>query len=170
MHPLVTEKSPIGFNITIKLYHGTNSKFDKFNKDMAGSNTGYQDADNAFYLTANPMLAENYAIGAVGRNGGNRTILEFYISINNPKIYNRATDFYRDLDGHTENGSSLIEELKKDGMDSIIVREDMEEVVVFDSSNIKPCSNFTLDSKKEPKAERINLLNRKGKNEFEPSF
>lgn len=170
MHPLVTEKSPIGFNITIKLYHGTNSKFDKFSEEMAGSNTGYQDADSAFYLTANPMLAENYAIGAVGRNGGNRTVLEFHVSISNPKIYESATQFYRDLDGHKANGSSLIEALKKEGMDSIIVREDMEEVIVFDSANIKPCSSFEHKVEKEQKVEKKHAISRKMNNEFEPSF
>lgn len=151
MHPLVTEKSESGFNTTIKLYHGSNAKFDEFDKDMAGSNTGYQDADNGFYLTSNPMLAENYAIGAVGRNGGLKAVMEFHVSISNPKIYARSTDFYRDLDNHKANGSSLIEKLKEDGVDAIIVRADMEEVVIFEAKNIRACKLFKEVEKKDDK-------------------
>lgn len=144
MHPLLEDKNENGFNIKIKLYHGSNSKFDVFDKDKAGSNTGYQDADKGFYLTSNPMLAENYAIGAVGRNGGLKTVMEFYVSVSNPKIYSRATDFYRDLDTHKANGSSLVELLKEQGIDSIIVRDDMEEVIIFNSEKIKPVKDFKL--------------------------
>jgi hypothetical protein len=163
MHKLTETKDNSGFNTNIKLYHGSNNKFEAFDKELAGSNTGYQDADNGFYLTSNPMLAENYAVGAVGRNGGLKTVMEFYVSISNPKFYNRATDFYRELETHKANGTSLIELLKEEGMDSIIVREDMEEVIVFDSENIRPVKSFSFDeqSKNEPNKKLNSSLSKK---------
>jgi hypothetical protein len=116
------------------------------------------------------MLAENYAIGAVGRNGGNRTVLEFHVSISNPKIYESATQFYRDLDTYKANGSSLIEKLKEEGMDSIIVREDMEEVIVFDSKNIKACKLFNEIEKSLVKEKESLPTRKKVSNDVELTF
>lgn len=170
MHPLLQNKLPNGFNAIIRLFHGTNGKFKRFDIDMAGSNTGYQDADKGFYLTASEPLAECYAVGCVGRSGGDKTILEFCVRIENPVIFKRSTDFYRELDLHKLAGSSLIADLKEKGCDSIIVRDDMEEVIVFDADNILAAESLELVNATEQSKPRISRNTVKSCDESAMSF
>lgn len=118
----------------VVLYHGSNCDFQGFEQEKLGRNTGYVGADSGAFLTSKRNLAEMYAQGAVGSNGGEVTVMEFEVSLNNAKYYDSSTEYYRELDAL---GDKWAVELKEQGYDGVIVRDDLEEVVVFDVGGLK---------------------------------
>ena len=74
----------------IKLYHGTNTKIDKFDDNKIntmeerGDYIGY-----GFYFINSESKAKMYANRAVRVNGGTPTIIEAYLKIENPRYHSK---------------------------------------------------------------------------------
>lgn len=119
---------------SVVLYHGSNCDFQGFDQHQLGKNTGYIGSNSGAFLTSKRNLAEMYAQGAVGRHGGEISVMEFEVSLSNAKYYDSSTEYYRELDVL---GDKWAVDLKEQGYDGVIVRDDLEEVVVFDISSLK---------------------------------
>ncbi|HEY1048023.1 MAG TPA: strawberry notch C-terminal domain-containing protein, partial [Bacteroidia bacterium] len=62
------------------VYHGTNQRFEKFDKLKKGSNTGWANTIYGFFFIEDKKLAENFAV----ENGGGDIIISAYLNIKKP--------------------------------------------------------------------------------------
>jgi len=76
----------------VKLYHGTNSYFTKFDFSRAGKITLDMSPAGVMgaFFTPDRKYAEDYAIYAARWNGGQATILTADVKISNPAQYHNA--------------------------------------------------------------------------------
>lgn len=146
----------------ITLFHGTNTVFDQFHEEALGSNTEYVGSHSAAFFTASYDLAKNYAHGAVFRHGGSPEILKFEVSLDRAFFYETSTAFYRDLDKY---GMAMLSDIKASGFDGVVVRDCLEEVVVFDvlsptrtlEAQIKQPANTNVTNAIEDEAFKITI-------------
>lgn len=94
----------------LKLYHGTNAKFDVFEH---GHNRIRPDA-NGFFFTPRRDMAETYAKGVVD-DAKDQYIKEVYLNIKNPYKANNYNEI-------AKADSKFINQLKKEGYDGIVYK------------------------------------------------
>lgn len=133
------------------LFHGSNADFDDFDPNRMGANTGYSGSSKGIFLTKSKLMADNYATGAASRNGGTPHTMVFEVQLNNARFFETSTEFYAQLDKH---GDALFDSLKAQGFDGVVVRNDLEEVVVFEPNHV--CRVRAGSSEAKP----INTTNR----------
>lgn len=124
------------------VYHGTGADFDSFAPERAGSNTGHPGSGLGVFATAQSWLADQYAViaargGHRGGAGGRATVYPVFVSIQNPKRYDTASEFYAEAERWTGRDGEWRETLQAEGWDGIIVRSDFEEVIAFRPEQIK---------------------------------
>lgn len=141
-----------GYNSPI-VYHGTNKKFNKFEKGFLGSGDNIGFLGNGFYFTNDYETAKTYADSDVG------SVLDFYIKLKNPYISDnwehtspfKEGSFARDL-GIERGGETG--HLKKMGHDGVIstdteefeaTGDDYTEYVVYSPNQIKSADLITYD-------------------------
>lgn len=124
------------------MYHGSKEKFDVFGDySQRGRINAERDKPlkiRGHYFSDNKEVADVYA--NLGKDKG--IIREFYLAMENPKIYKK----YTDISTITE---EKVKELKKQGYDGAIYLDEgelntggiMNEYVVFDSEQIKSVDN-----------------------------
>jgi hypothetical protein len=118
------------------LYHGSNNKFEKFNKKFLGSSMGKAPSNmRGFYFTNNIKLAKSFG----------KYIYKVKVKINNPYIFNANGKGYSQLK-HTIN--NIVDEIDNQ-YDSILIRNYQDagigisdlilsdQYIIFDLRNIK---------------------------------
>ena len=140
-----------GYNLG-PLKHGTASKFNEFAFEKLGSNTRQGSGELGFFFTSKDFLAKDYSeIASKGGWGEGRgtlsepIIYDVFLDIKNPKKYKTATEFYREAETKKSDLNAWRKELEDQGYDGVIVRDDLEEVVVFNPNQIKSADPVTYD-------------------------
>lgn len=128
------------------VYHGTNQDIDVLKSSKQLEREGLREVGytNGIYFASNPEYAGRYGFNREGTN-----IMPVYLSMQNPKIleYNAFQRIVAKLTGYRDSKSNQLaksiavsdrdlEEYKKQGYDGLINKE-IDEFVVFDSSQIK---------------------------------
>jgi hypothetical protein len=135
----------LGFDVSRPLYHGTSADVSEFNPAMYGTNTRAAGDELGIFTTAKRDLANNYAeIAGKGgwhgrREAGNANVMPLLAKMDSPKKYETASGFYRDADAaaHARKLGEMRAGLKAEGFDSVQVRPDMEEVVLFEPNQLR---------------------------------
>jgi hypothetical protein len=101
------------------VYHGTNKKFNVFDKSKAGTADGGPGIYNGFFFTDDAGVAERYAENAVLQNKGKKTLVEAHLNIKNPRVLDNsemvADGDYLDIDYE-------IKQAIKNGNDGLIAK------------------------------------------------
>lgn len=126
------------------VYHGTNAKFDTFDKSKVNSVESFGDySGTGFYFTTDKTKAGRYATQAVKKNGGSENIMETYLTMKNPLVIKSSVDSQalRDSFGGDEayftlKPQEIQKELIKRGYDSVDDRL-YGQKIVFSPSQIK---------------------------------
>jgi len=127
------------------LLHGTAKDFNKFDMGLAGTNTRQAGDELGAFATAKPFLADSYAEIASKGGWANRTqpggatVYPLKANLQNPKRFETASSFYREADQRAakQELGKWRSDLQGQGYDSVIVRPDMEEVVVFNPDQLR---------------------------------
>lgn len=133
----------MGFNTNV--FHGTAADISEFNPAMFGTNTRASGDELGIFTTAKTDLANQYAEIA-GRGGwygrkspGDANVMPLLARMQSPKKYETASSFYKEADVAAANRAlgEMRRNLQREGFDSVQVRPDLEEVVIFDPSNLR---------------------------------
>lgn len=109
------------------VYHGTNAKFDTFDKSKVNSVESFGDySGTGFYFTTDKAKAGRYAQQAVKFNGGAENIIESFLEMKNPLIIKTNADaktlresFGGDEEYFMMKPQNIQDELIKRGYDSV---------------------------------------------------
>lgn len=84
----------------VVVYHGTASDIERFDKEKTGKSTKARSADQVFWFSDNPELANDYAKNAKKKLGkaGARNIVPVYLKILDPEVANLQGKTSRTLD------------------------------------------------------------------------
>jgi hypothetical protein len=127
------------------VYHATSADIKAFNPEMYGTNTRASGDELGIFTTAKTDLANSYAEIA-GRGGwygrrdpGNANVMPLMARMQNPKKYETASGFYRDVDkaAAARELGQMRQQLQDKGFDAVQVRPDMEEVVLFHPNQLR---------------------------------
>lgn len=144
----------------LKMYHGSPNNFTQFSRDKIGSSTDSGMLGRGFYFTPNLEYAKTYSVRGDNRGG----VLSVYLNIKNPYVINTKSDlntfneiylggadklleYYvkNNLRGFTKAQRNLFEKntqrLIKDGYDGVFAPYFNNEVVAFNSEQIKLTTN-----------------------------
>lgn len=116
------------------VYHGTGSKFDKFDSQFQGQN--YRQGEGGFHFTSKKSTAENYAtLGAQSQGKASGYVIEAHLKLNKPLTVEapssiRAADFYDDHIGDIQL------QAMQNGNDGIIVKGNGENLHIALSPDV----------------------------------
>ena len=121
----------------MKVYHGTNKAFEKFDSNQIGKNTSdiCSATSAGFFFTDDIEYARQYANYCANTLGGEATILECEIELDNPESFLTS-------DYEAWNGEELKEALLAENFDGAIIYNSFEsggqkEFLVLDESQIQ---------------------------------
>ncbi len=148
----------------LKMYHGTNTEFTRFDSSLLGSrDAGFY--GKGFYFTPDPEIAEEYADTAVEDAGGEARVIETYLSLQNPFIWSfegegaestrkalaemgirrESTRGDSNALGNADERRAFNKVIRAQGYDGVIVCDDegIREVVAFSPEQIKSANENT---------------------------
>lgn len=129
-----------------KLFHGSNEQVNGLT----------QEDDGAYYFSSSKMLSENYGLRSI--NGSNisessLTVDQYLITLEKACFFKTSTEYYNFKQTQSDLGKpDVFDELKKKGFDGIIVRNDVEEVIIFNPEKAVKIENelvLSIENKEE---------------------
>ena len=103
----------------LTVFHGTNKKFNSFDKGKAGTSDGGPGVYDGFFFTDDAGVADRYAENSVLQNKGKKNIVEAHLNIKNPRVLDNselvADGDYLDIDYE-------IKQAIKNGNDGLIAK------------------------------------------------
>jgi hypothetical protein len=139
------EQRAAAMGFDVDLLHGTAKDFPSFDLSKAGTNTRQAGDELGIFSTSKPFLANDYAQIASRGGWANRTepggavVYPLKANLENPKRFDTASSFYREADqkAAVQELGKWRNDLQGQGYDSVIVRPDLEEVVVFSPDQLR---------------------------------
>lgn len=145
------EAKPVSKN-TYKVYHGTPQE-DEFEFDLAKASIGFNDVHGIYFSDDKDYASTYMSKDQEGNPYGQ--VNEYEITLNNPAnedIVEQIKNEIIDDVPSTELGVHVTFELQKRGYDGVI-REDGQELIVFETSQIKKSAQAAKTQKQEVKPE-----------------
>lgn len=122
----------------MKLYHGTNSDFDRFSMDFAGQNTDDNATDGYFAETA--RLGYWFTDNKEMAQSVYDKVLTCEVAIGNPYAVNSLATLANWFEMTEKSAKDLVEMLKEQGYDGIVIEYDAEfegmSAIAFDAEQI----------------------------------